>query len=71
MQARLGRVLWRLPPLRPLLRAASGLYVRRMLSGQRRWGCVLMPLSRLIQEQRLERIDLLKVRGGGRSWSGE
>ncbi|GLC77763.1 hypothetical protein PLESTB_000958000 [Pleodorina starrii] len=61
--ARLARALWwRAPPLRPLLRAAGSLYVRFvMLGGQRRWSCRLVSLSRLIREQRLQRIDLLKV----------
>ncbi|KXZ45788.1 hypothetical protein GPECTOR_50g581 [Gonium pectorale] len=59
-EARVGRALGRVPPLRPLLRAAGSLYVAGMLSGQRTWSCRLAPLSAVIREQQLERIDLLK-----------
>ncbi|KAG2438647.1 hypothetical protein HXX76_005194 [Chlamydomonas incerta] len=59
--ARVGRALWRLPPLRPPLRWLAGAVVERLLGGQRTWACPLVPLGALMAEQRLERVDLLKV----------
>ncbi|PNH03648.1 31-O-demethyl-FK506 methyltransferase FkbM [Tetrabaena socialis] len=59
--ARAGRALWRVAALRPLLRAATTAYVARMMSGQQQSTCQLVPLSQLIRELRLERIDLLKI----------
>ncbi|KAG2435614.1 hypothetical protein HYH02_011904 [Chlamydomonas schloesseri] len=59
--AQVGRALWRLPPLRPPLRWLAGAVVERMLGSQRTWSRPLVALGALMREQRLERVDLLKV----------
>lgn len=60
-KARAARALWRLPVLRPLLRAASAAYVQGMLGGQHRTTCALVPLGEVLRGQGLDRVDLLKV----------